>query len=436
MIAGIVGRVADIVTITTLLTLLLIGSRLTQTAILHLRYRRAGLAREAAVLAQPLPPDESLPAILVQIPAYNEGKLVERVVGAAAALDWPRDRLQIQLIDQSTGSSAEIARATVAKFREQGHDVVLLWRPERTGFKGGSLQAGLAATGQPFVANFDADYVPAADFLRRCMPPLLADPALGFTQARCGFLNADQNLVTLGQQVILESHYAGEQATRSWAGQILPFNGTCGIWRRAAIEAAGGWHGDTLAEDLDISLRAYLKGWRGMFLLSVVAPGELPDSLSSWERQQRRWNKGFAQTARKLLPIVWRSDLWWDRKFGISLHLGGCAFGPLELLTGVAGVADFLLGTMTYAVVAPLLALAMLQGSVGAIFLSAVSGRMFQLAGAERPRNDRFAITVYTLLMHLRAGGLITLSVVAGALGRASTFERTPKQTDRLQSEP
>jgi len=435
MISELVGRSADIVTIAALLALLVLGGRMSQTAILHLRHRRAGVAREQLALAQPLPPDAELPAILVQIPAYNEGTLVERVVAAAAALDWPRNRLQIQLIDQSTGESAEIARATAAKFREQGHDVVPIWRPDRAGFKAGSLKAGLDITEQPFIANFDVDYVPAPDFLRRCMRPLLADTTLAFVQARCDFLNARQNLVTMAQQVILESHSAGEQATRSWAGQFLPYNGTCGIWRRAAIEDADGWQFDTLAEDLDLSLRAQVKGWRAMFLLSVAVPGELPDTLASWGRQQSRWNKGFAQTARKLLPMVWRGNLPLSRKFGISLHLGECAHGPLELLVGAAGIVDWLLGTMTYAVVAPLLLLSMLQGAADAIVLSTVSAALLQHPGARSSGKTRFALTVYTMLMHMRAGALTTRAVVEGVLGRASSFERTPKHAAGLRSE-
>jgi cellulose synthase/poly-beta-1,6-N-acetylglucosamine synthase-like glycosyltransferase len=435
MIAGLVGRGADIATIAALLALLVLGGRMSQTAILHLRHRRAGVARERLALAQPLPPDAELPEILVQIPAYNEGVLVERAVAAAVALDWPRDRLQIQLIDQSTGESAEIARATAAKFRERGHDVVLIWRPDRTGFKAGSLKAGLDVTGQPFIANFDVDYVPDPDFLRRCMRPLLADATLAFVQARCDFLNARQNLVTLAQQVILESHSAGEQATRSWAGQFLPYNGTCGIWRRAAIVDAGGWQFDTLAEDLDLSLRAQVKGWRAMFLLSIAVPGELPATLASWGRQQSRWNKGFAQTARKLLPAVWRSKLRLSRKFGISLHLAECTHGPLELLVGTAGIVDWLLGTMTYAVVAPLLLLSMLQGAADAVVLSAVSAALLQHPGARGGGKTRFALTVYTMLMHMQVGVLTARAVVEGVLGRASSFERTPKHAAGLRSE-
>ena len=438
MIAGLVGRGADIVTIAALLALLVLGGRMSQTAILHLRHRRAGVARERLALAQPPPPDAELPAILVQIPAYNEGVLVEAGgrggggarTGRRTGCRHPADRPELP------AKALEIARDDGGEIpRNRGHDVVLIWRPDRAGFKAGSLKAGLEVTDQPFIANFDVDYVPAPDFLRRCMRPLLADAALAFVQARCDFLNARQNLVTMAQQVILESHSAGEQATRSWAGQFLPYNGTCGIWRRAAIDDAGGWQFDTLAEDLDLSLRAQVKGWRAMFLLSVAVPGELPDTLASWGRQQSRWNKGFAQTARKLLPMVWRSKLRLSRKFGISLHLAECTHGPLELLVGAAGIADWLLGTMTYALVVPLLLLSMLQGAADAVVLSTVSAALLQHPGARSSGRTRFALTVYTMLMHMQAGALTARAVVEGVLGRASSFERTPKHAAGLRSE-
>jgi len=295
---AIVGRTADITLIVFILMQLALAFRVSQTVLLHLYHRSTGLERERIALARPLPAEDALPAVLVQIPTFNEGRLVRRVLDSVVSLDWPRDRLQIQLLDDSTDASAEIARATIAEFRFRGHDVTLIQRSHRAGFKAGALRAGLACSSQPFVAVFDADYVPSPDFLRRCLRPLLDDPHLAFVQARCDFLNARENRITHAQQVILESHFAVEQPARCWAGQFLPFNGTGGVWRRAAIEAAGGWHGDTLTEDLDLSYRAQMRGWRALYLVSVAVPGELPDSLASWGMQQCRWNKGFAQTTR------------------------------------------------------------------------------------------------------------------------------------------
>ena len=256
--------------------------------------------------------------------------------------------------DDSTDESAEIARTAVRDYQRRGHRVTLIQRAGRSGFKAGALKAGLACSSEPFVAVFDADYVPRPDFLRLCMLPLLADPDLAFVQARCDFLNGTENWITRAQQVILDSHFGVEQATRSWGGHVLPFNGTCGIWRRAAIEAAGGWHGDTLTEDLDLSYRAQLAGWRAIHLVSVAVAGELPATLSAWQKQQQRWNKGFAQTARKLLPVIWQGEFTWRRKIESTFHLGGCVYGIMSVAQVVLWVTDAVLGTIFYPVVLPL----------------------------------------------------------------------------------
>ncbi len=427
---GIIGRTADFTLVGLLLMQLGLAFRVSQTVLLHLYHRRAGLERERIALTRPLPPDEELPAVLVQIPTFNEGRLVRRVLDAVVSLDWPRDRLQIQVLDDSSDGSAEIARATVAEFRLRGHNVSLIQRANRAGFKAGALRGGLACSRQPFVAVFDADYVPSPDFLRLCLRPLLDDPRLAFVQSRCGFLNAAENRVTRSQRVILESHFAVEQPTRCWAGQFLPFNGTGGVWRRAAIEAAGGWQGDTLTEDLDLSYRAQMRGWRALYLVSVAVPGELPANLASWGMQQCRWNKGFAQTSRKLLPSIWRSRLPWRRKLDAALHLGGCAFGPLLFATGILWSIDLLLGTFTYPLVLPLAALDLLQGLVGAFAMAFLSSDLLQrteVGCRTRSFLETCRLTFYTILMHHYAAALTARGVFDGIRGRASAFVRTPK---------
>ena len=428
---GIIGRTVDVALVVFLLMQLALAFRVSQTVVLHLCYRRTGLERERLALTQPLPAEDELPAVLIQIPTFNEGHLVRRALDAAVSLDWPREQLQIQLLDDSTDASVEIARATVAEFRLRGHDVTLIQRSHRAGFKAGALSAGLACSSQPFVAVFDADYVPSADFLRLCLRPLLANPRLAFVQARCDFLNAKENRVTRAQQVILESHFAVEQPTRCWAGQILPFNGTCGVWRRAAIEAAGGWHGDTLTEDLDLSYRAQMRGWRALYLTSVAVPGELPISLASWGQQQCRWNKGYAETARKLLPSIWGSDLSWVQKIDAALHLGGCAFGLLVVATGILCGIDALLGTLSYSLVLPLAALGLLQGVIGALAMALLSSNFLRRYGANSQIRDFMTtcrLTFYTVLMHHYAAALSAGSVLNGIRGRRSGFVRTPKR--------
>src|SRR5258708_9795906 len=358
--------------------------------------------------------------------------LIRRVLNAVVARDWPRDRLAVQVLDDSTGVSAELARAAVAACQADGHNVALLQRTDRAGFKAGALKIGLAATDQPFVAMFDADYIPPSDFLRKCMRPLLSQPDLACAQARCDFLNAGQNWVTRAQEIILDSHYAVEQPTRSWTGEFLPFNGTCGIWRREAIEAAGGWHGDTLTEDLDLSYRAQLAGWRAIYLVSVAAPGELPDSLATWNRQQLRWNKGFAQTARKLLPrIVARSGLPWHDRSVAVLHLGGCTYGILMTLTDVAAVIDFLCGTITWSVVLPLAALSLFQGFATIIGMAVASRTLLGSLGVKRATEGLgpvVRVALVTSWMHAHSGSKTALGVLQGLLGSGSSFLRTPKK--------
>ena len=215
---GIVGRTADITLIVVLLAQSALAFRVSQTVLLHLRYRRIGIEQERIALTQPLPAEDRLPAVLIQIPTFNEGHLVRRAVDAAVSLDWPREQLQIQLLDDSTDASAEIARTTVAEFSRRGHDVVLIQRSHRAGFKAGALTAGLACSSQPFVAVFDADYVPSSDFLRLCLRPLLGDPRLAFVQARCDFLNAGENRVTRAQQIILEKSFRRRAADTMLGG--------------------------------------------------------------------------------------------------------------------------------------------------------------------------------------------------------------------------
>jgi GT2 family glycosyltransferase len=436
---GIIGRTADIIVVSALLLQALLGFQVLRTWVLHLRHRREGMRREREILAWPLPPDEELPAVLVQIPAYNEGMLIRRVLAAVVALDWPRDRLVVQVLDDSTGASAEMARAAVAECQAEGHNVTLLQRTDRTGFKAGALKVGLAATDQPFVAVFDADYVPPRDFLRNCMRPLLAEPDIAFAQGRCDFLNATQNWITRAQEIILDSHYAVEQPTRNWSGEFLPFNGTCGIWRRQAIEAVGGWHGDTLTEDLDLSYRAQLGGWRAVYLVSVAAPGELPDALRIWQKQQLRWNKGFAQTARKLLPgIVVRANLPWRDRGVAILHLGGCVYGVLMAITVAAWALDAALGTITYPVVLPIAVFDVLQALVGTIGLAVSSRTLLRSLGVKRATEGLWPVAkvaLRTLCMHVYSGAMTARGVLEGARGHDSLFGRTPKRASGLDGD-
>ncbi len=393
----------------------------------YLRQHNRALAREALLLTLPLPPDTGLPIILLQLPTFNEGALIGRVARAVQGLDWPNDRLRVQILDDSTDGSVVHSEAAAAVLRAAGIGTDVILRSHRTDFKAGALAEGLRGSDAAFVAILDADYMPEPDFLRACMRPLLNDANLGFVQARCDYLNAGENDVTYAQQRILDAHFAVEQAARNWSGQLMPFNGTCGVWRRAAIDSAGGWRGDTLAEDLDLSYRAQLLGWRALFLSTIAVCGELPGSIGVWRQQQFRWTKGFAEAGRKLLWPVWRSRLSIGQKLVSTLHLGGGMLGPLFVVTLVTGLIDLTIGYGPTRVSVSLLALSLLGGAI-------IGPAMLMLIGQIMVRGSTLSFELPRLprviAMQL-ANGLANLGgAVEALLGHATAFERTPKTAE------
>ncbi len=253
--------------------------------------------RDRTPVVPPLP--TMLPFITVQLPVFNERDVVGRLIDAVAAFDWPADRFEIQLLDDSTDDTARCASASLQRARARGIDARVLHRADRTGYKAGALAAGLATARGSFVAIFDADFVPQPDFLRALVPHF-TDPGVGMVQARWTHLNADASALTRAQAVLLDGHFVIEHVARNRGGAWFNFNGTAGIWRREAIVAAGGWQHDTLTEDLDLSYRAQLAGWRFVYRVDHVVPAELPDSLGGFRSQQRRWAKGSMETAAKL----------------------------------------------------------------------------------------------------------------------------------------
>ncbi len=405
-----------------------LGASITWLVVQHLRYRDAAMAEEARLLSQPLPPEGALPHVLVQIPTFNEGSLIRRAVAAVGELDWPRDRLHVQVADDSTDGSTAAAAEALEALRGRGIDALLLHRTNRAGFKAGALGEGLKVSAQEFVAIFDADYVPPRDFLRRAMRPLIADPRLALAQARCDYLNGDANAMTYAQQRILDAHFGVEQATRSWTKRVLPFNGTCGIFRRQAIDEAGGWRGDTLAEDLDLSYRIQLLGWQARYLVTVAVPGELPENRATWATQQHRWNKGFAEVARKLLPSVWRSRLTFGQKLAATIHLGGCAFGALVAVAVVSGFIDFTIGIGPTPLAVALLTLAIVQGVGVAIAMMLLGQKLIR--GADMLTEARRIPGVIAIFLY---GAMASIRGVLEVLGgRATGFVRTPKKGAEL----
>ncbi|MGH6796447.1 MAG: glycosyltransferase, partial [Methylocella sp.] len=268
----------------------------------------------------------------MQIPVFNEPAMVADSLRSAAALDWPREKLQIQLLDDSTDETAVIANAVVWELRLQGYDISHLRRPGRPGYKAGALAAGLARSNAPYVAILDADFRPPPNWLRAIVPALIANPSAGFVQSRCEFSNYQTNWLTRAQGLMFDAHFVMEQATRFRAGWLFQFNGTGGVWRRAAIVAAGGWSGDSLCEDLDLTVRAEIAGWHGLFAMDPPVPGLVPEEVSHWQVQQRRWSNGFVQVARKLLGEVWMANWPVWRKLSASFLILIQTFYPCVAL--------------------------------------------------------------------------------------------------------
>ena len=269
---------------------------------------------------QPAGHFEQLPKVTMQLPIFNEFYVVERLLRAVSQLDYPSDRLQIQVLDDSTDDTREITSACAEELRQRGFNVCLIHREDRTGFKAGALAAGLAAAEGEFVCILDADFVPQPDLLKRTID-FFTDPKVGMIQTRWGHLNRGYSLLTRVQAMFLDGHLLLEQTARSRSGRFFNFNGTAGLWRRSCIEEAGGWQHDTLTEDLDLSYRAQLAGWKFVFLPDVVTPAELPVDMNGFKSQQHRWTKGSIQTCKKLLPRIWQSKLPLPIKLEATGHL-------------------------------------------------------------------------------------------------------------------
>ena len=262
------------------------------------------------------------PHVSIQFPIYNEMYVARRLIEAGAAVDYPRDRLEIQILDDSTDETVEIVAETVAKLRDEGVNIHHLHRIHREGYKAGALRDGLATVSGDFVAIFDADFIPTPGFLKATIPHF-ADEDVAFVQARWDHANRDYSLLTFLQSLSIDAHFMVEQFSRSAAGYWFNFNGTAGVWRKAAIEDAGGWQARTLTEDLDLSYRAFLRGWQARYLHDVTVPAELPVTFNGFRRQQHRWARGSLENAGSLIPKIWRGDYPLQIKIESTLHLTG-----------------------------------------------------------------------------------------------------------------
>jgi cellulose synthase/poly-beta-1,6-N-acetylglucosamine synthase-like glycosyltransferase len=269
---------------------------------------------------KPRPALSPTPRVTIQLPLYNEMYVADRLIEAVCAIEYPRELLDIQVLDDSTDETQGIAELAVRRFAAQGVDISYIHRTDRKGYKAGALEAGLKIARGEYIAIFDADFLPKPDFLTRLMPQF-ADPKVGMVQARWGHINQDYSLLTKIQAILLDGHFVLEHGGRHRGGRFFNFNGTAGVWRRSAIDDAGGWQHDTLTEDLDLSYRAQLRGWKFVFVPDVIAPAEVPVEMNAFKSQQHRWAKGSIQTCRKLLPTILRANVPLGVKVEAFFHL-------------------------------------------------------------------------------------------------------------------
>jgi cellulose synthase/poly-beta-1,6-N-acetylglucosamine synthase-like glycosyltransferase len=386
--------------------------------LLHLYYRHGPGRRQPPALPDPLP------RITVQLPIYNERYVVKRLIGAACALDYPADRLEIQVLDDSADDTRLIAAEAIDALRRSGRDIMHLCRGSRTGFKAGALAYGLERAKGELIAVFDADFVPPPSFLLDLVRHF-GDPRVGMVQARWGHLNREYSVLTRIQSIYLDGHFVIEHAARHRAGCFFNFNGTGGVWRRSCIESSGGWQCDTLTEDLDLSYRAQLKGWKFVFLPGVVAPAELPADPDAFKTQQHRWTLGSIQSGRKILPVLLRARLPLKVKTEAFFHLTNNSAYALMVLLGILIVPAVL--------ARPRLGLEnLVYLDLPLFLLSTLSVSTFYICAQREIRERWFSSLAYLpFLMSLGIGVSLNnaRAVIGGLSGRRMEFLRTPKHS-------
>ena len=371
------------------------------------------------------PPRSDLPAALprvtVQLPVFNERFVVERLLAAVARLEYPRELLDVQVLDDSVDDTRSIVARQVAALREQGLAVQHLTRIHRGGYKAGALANGLSSARGAFILILDADFVPQPSLIRELLVPM-SDPRVGMVQARWGHINRAANALTRAQALLLDAHFLLETAARSRAACFFNFHGTAGLWRRSAIEQSGGWSGDTLTEDLDLSYRAQLAGWKFVYLDDVVVPAELPSSLAAFRQQQARWAQGTIATACKLLPTIWSARLSWLRKAEAIIHLTCHSIYPATLMVAVLGLPVMMLRRNTE--LQPLLWLDLLLALTVIVPTRIFYRRAARMAGTTPPGLRQMP---FLMLTGIALSVSNTRAVLAGLFRRERVFERTPK---------
>jgi cellulose synthase/poly-beta-1,6-N-acetylglucosamine synthase-like glycosyltransferase len=399
--------------------------------------RRASQAETIAAFRRGSP-ESDWPRVTTQLPVFNEADVVERLIEAVTAMDYPRGRHQIQVLDDSTDECRDIVDRVVARLHGEGVDICTLRRDDRKDYKAGALKRGMARATGELLAIFDADFVPPADFLRRAVPLIATARDVACVQGRWDHLNRDESWLTRAQSVGIDGHFVIEQAARAWNGLFMNFNGTAGLWRRAAIETAGGWQGDTVTEDLDLSYRAQLAGYRMVYALDLACPAEIPNTVDGLKAQQRRWARGSIQTARKLLGRIWSADERFERKVAATFHL--THYVVSVLMTTLALLTLPVLTWVPYPVS---------SGWLWAIWFlvlgAAVSPCIGYYVAGRTLGHSRFTLRNIPGLVALGTGLALNnaIAVLGGSFGKDKVFVRTPKsgslscrrRTSRYRSE-
>jgi glycosyltransferase involved in cell wall biosynthesis len=383
--------------------------------------------RKHIVEAQQAPPirEEDLPVVTIQLPLFNESTVAARLLDAVAVMDYPAHLLEIQVLDDSTDETRALVRDHVERLRERGVDAVYIHRVDRTGYKAGALDNGLKVAKGELIAVFDADFIPPAHFLRSVVAHF-QDPKIGMVQTRWGHINRDVSVLTKVQALMLDGHHLVENRARFGAGLLFNFSGTGGIWRKAAILSAGSWEHDTLTEDLDLSYRAQLAGWKFIYREDVVSPSELPEDLSAVRAQQYRWAKGTVQTARKLMKRVLSSHLSFHQRIEAFFHMTPHFAYPLLVLLSVMLLPALVLMPATNTTAMIIVDLPLCTATTGSL------AAFYMLAESAQGRKRTGALARLPMIIALGTGLAphLTKAVIEGWRHMAGEFVRTPKHGD------
>ena len=371
----------------------------------------------------PVPDSEFKPdkLVTIQLPLYNEMYVIERLINSVCEIDYPKDKMEIQVLDDSTDETTTIVSKIVEEKKKLGFDISHIRRGSREGYKAGALKEGMKIAKGEFIAIFDADFIPQKEFLKKTLS-YFTDDKVGMVQSRWEHLNGDYSIITKAQALALDGHFVIEQTVRNKSGFFINFNGTGGVWRKKCIEDAGNWHADTLTEDLDLSYRAQLIGWRFVFLKDFTSPAELPSEINALKAQQFRWTKGAVETAKKILPLVWKSKVPLRVKLQSTFHLTNNLVFPFILLAAILNVPlIFIKNSGAHEIYFAIMSL---------FVLAFVSSFLFYLYSQKDIHTDwRKRIVLFPLFMAGSMGLAVNNSraVFEGLMNRKSEFVRTPK---------